>query len=440
MTRCPMTPGSSHTTHDSADRVAFDRVALERVAFERAVNDAGHPPQPDATTTLWQRFSVPYAFPVSFTRDLFAADNEMLLATLERHEPAGRPGQHGRQRLLMFIDAGVVAGMPTLLGRIAAWCAQRADRLEPVAAPLVVQAGEAIKNDWAALDPMHRAIHEHAIDRHSWVVAIGGGALLDAAGLVAATAHRGVRHVRVPTTVLSQNDSGVGVKNGINHYGQKNWLGTFAPPDAVINDSAFLTCLPERDRRAGMAEAVKVALIRDAGFFAWLEEHVTALAAFDAEAVAVSIRRCAVLHMHQIGTAGDPFERGSARPLDFGHWAAHRLETLSGHALRHGEAVAIGIALDTRCSVLRGLLPPGEDARVVRLLQALGFTLWHHALDRRDAAGGHLLCSGLEDFRIHLGGELTITLLERIGRGVEVHELPDSTVLAAIDWLRGCTA
>src|SRR5207247_5778183 len=109
-----------------------------------------------------------------------------------------------------------------------------------------------------------------AIDRQSYALAIGGGAVLDAVGFAAAIFHRGVRHIRCPTTVLAQSDSGVGVKNAINAFGLKNLLGTFAPPFAVINDQTFLDVLPERDKRAGMAEAVKVALIRDGAFFDWI--------------------------------------------------------------------------------------------------------------------------------------------------------------------------
>ena len=217
--------------------------------------------------------------------------------------------------------------------------------------------------------------------------AIGGGAVLDLVGFVAATTHRGIRHIRVPTTVLAQNDSGVGVKNGVNAFGVKNMLGTFVPPVAVINDSAFIDVLPGRDKRAGMAEAVKVALIRDRAFFEWLEEKAAALALFASEPLDRLIRHCALLHMRQIAHGGDPFERGSGRPLDFGHWAAHKLEALSGYELRHGEAVAIGIALDTRYSVLAGLLPPGEDERVRALLERLGFALWHEACDARGADG-----------------------------------------------------
>jgi 3-dehydroquinate synthase len=259
--------------------------------------------------------------------------------------------------------------------------------------------------------------------------------VLDGVGYAAAIFHRGVRHIRLPTTVLAQNDSGVGVKNAINATGTKNLIGTFAPPFAVINDGVFIDRLPAREKRAGMAEAVKVALIRDGDFFHWLERHSEALAAFDANGLDILIQRSATLHMRQIALGGDPFETGSARPLDYGHWAAHKLEMLTDHTLSHGEAVAIGVALDARYSVLAGLLAPGEDARVCRLLKALGFALWHDALLTRASDGRLVVLDGLRDFQEHLGGELTITLLGGIGRGVEVHEIDCALVEQATAWL-----
>ena len=383
-----------------------------------------------AAATVWQRFSVPYEFPVVFTEALFEADNPAFRDALIRLEPAGR------HRLLVFVDEGVARSLPALCGAIADYCEAHAAHLELVQAPVRVAGGERVKRDWSGLEPLREAIRRHALDRHSYVVAVGGGAVLDAVGLVAATAHRGIRHVRVPSTVLGQNDSGVGVKNGINQYGQKNYLGTFAPPFAVLNDLALLDVLPARERRAGMAEAVKVALIRDAGFFAWLERDAPALAALERGALARLVRRCAELHLEQIGRGGDPFELGSARPLDFGHWAAHRLETASGHALRHGEAVAIGIELDTRYAVLAGLLDEGSAARVRALLGTLGLPLWHPLLDARDEAGNRIVIEGLEHFRAHLGGELSVTMLTAIGHGVEVHEIERTLLGRAIDEMK----
>lgn len=377
-----------------------------------------------------QDFSVRYQFPVVFTHDVFADDNNALLEAICHLE---MDKQH---RVLMFVDAAVAEADSTLTSRATRWFAERGPWLDLLAPPEIITGGEAIKHDWAALEPIRAAICDRELDRHACIVAIGGGALLDAVGLVAATAHRGIRLVRMPTTVLAQNDSGVGVKNAINQYGQKNYLGTFAPPWAVVNDGRFLDTLSERDRRAGMAEAVKVALIRGADFFTWLEIKADELRRFDRESVGYLVQRCAELHMHQIAHGGDPFENGSARPLDFGHWSAHRLETLSNHDIRHGEAVAIGIALDTRYSVLSGLLTEGQDLRVRRLLERLGFTLWHPLLQSRDSEGVPALLAGLEHFRAHLGGELTVTLLEGIGRGIEVHTIDSKLVMQAVDWLR----
>jgi 3-dehydroquinate synthase len=307
--------------------------------------------------------------------------------------------------------------------------------MDLVAAPQPVPGGENIKNELFHSEQMQRVLFDHPIGRHSFVIVIGGGAVLDAAGLVAATTHRGVRLIRVPTTVLAQDDSGVGVKNGVNLYGSKNFCGTFAPPFAVLNDLRLLEGLPPREKIAGMAEAVKVALIRDEAFFQWLERHADHLVVFDRTAMAQMIRRCAELHMHQIAHGGDPFETGSARPLDYGHWAAHKLEMLTRHHLRHGEAVAIGIALDARYSVLSGLLVPGAEERICALLEHLGFRLWHPALRARNAADEHAVLSGLREFREHLGGELTVTLLAGIGRGVEVHAMDEALILDAIAWL-----
>jgi 3-dehydroquinate synthase len=308
--------------------------------------------------------------------------------------------------------------------------------MELVAPPFPVPGGERVKNELFFIEQIQQRLYEHRIDRHSYVIAIGGGAVLDAVGLVAATTHRGVRLIRVPTTVLAQDDSGVGVKNGVNLYGVKNFCGTFAPPFAVLNDLDLLTPLSERDKIAGMAEAVKVALIRDGEFFAWLERHADDLITFERPALAAMIRRCAELHMRQIAHGGDPFETGSARPLDYGHWSAHKLESLTKHHVRHGEAVAIGIALDARYSVLAGLLAEGQDGRICALLEHLGFRLWHPALEAGRPDGSLALLEGLREFREHLGGELTVTLLEDIGRGIEVHEIDEVRMRAAMRWLK----
>jgi len=238
--------------------------------------------------------------------------------------------------------------------------------------------------------------------------------------------------VRIPSTTLSQADSGVGVKNGINAFGKKNFIGTFAVPWAVINDFDLLASLSPRDKRAGYIEAVKVACIRDGEFFELLERDAAPLSNFEPEAMQRLIRRCAELHLNHIATSGDPFEMGSARPLDFGHWAAHKLEQLSDYRIRHGEAVAVGIALDVIYSRRMGFLPVAQAERILRLIESLGFELYAHELAHADSEGGFVVLKGLEEFREHLGGRLTITLLRGIGHGFEVNDVHFPTMFESI--------
>lgn len=384
-----------------------------------------------SAVSMWlEKITVPYEYPVYFTVDVFAPGNQDFVTAVSRREPMR---QH---RLLVVVERAVAEAWPELLSAIARYAEHHRDRLALATGPLVIAGGEAAKNDPSALALLQSHLHAQAMDRQSFVVIVGGGALLDLVAYAAATVHRGVRVVRVPTTVLAQNDSGVGVKNGVNAFGKKNFFGAFAPPFAVLNDSRFLETLSRRDKIAGMAEAVKVALIRDATFFEWLAANVTALAACEPEALAYLIRRCAELHLEHIATSGDPFEFGSARPLDFGHWAAHKLESLTSNRLRHGEAVAIGMALDTVYSVMAGFLERSALEPVIALLERVGFRLWDGALDRGGPPGRPLVLDGLAEFQEHLGGELTVTLLREIGHGFEVDEIHEDLVLAGIDWLR----
>ena len=304
--------------------------------------------------------------------------------------------------------------------------------LNLVRSPMVMEGGERVKNSYFHVSEIHSQIDRYHIDRHNYLICVGGGAILDMVGLAATTAHRGIRHIRIPTTTLSQDDSGVGVKNGVNAFGKKNFIGTFCPPFAVINDFKMLESLPERDKRGGYVEAVKVACIRDRNGFEQLEKDAAALAAFEPEAMKRLVRSCAELHMNHIATSGDPFEMGSARPLDFGHWAAHKLEQISEYKIRHGEAVAVGIALDVIYAVRKGFLPKRGGDRILDLLETLGFALFAVELTRTDSDGNLLVIEGLNEFREHLGGELTITLLKEIGQGFEIHEMDVPVVIESM--------
>ena len=374
---------------------------------------------------ILQEIEVVFRYPVHFTQRLFSPDNPLFADVLGR---GNRP-----HKILVVLDAGVARRHPKLEADITRYCSAYKNQLSLVRPPLVVEGGEGVKNDPTAVANVHDAVHRFGLDRHAFVVVIGGGAVIDMAGYAAATAHRGVRLVRVPTTVLSQNDSAVGVKNSVNAFGKKNFLGTFAPPYAVLNDSDFLTTLSDRDWLGGISEAVKVALLKDAAFFDWIEAHAQDLVERDMDAMRYLVYRCAELHLHHIASSGDPFEFGSSRPLDFGHWAAHKLEALSNYETRHGEAVAVGIALDSSYAYLRGMLDEASWRRILDLFVTLKLPLATPEL--HDPA----VLSGLSEFQEHLGGELTIMLLEGIGRGLEVHEMNQEKISESITLLETYT-
>jgi 3-dehydroquinate synthase len=373
-------------------------------------------------------FSIRFDFPVYFTSSAFAPSNPVLLDALRQ-----RDAEDGRRhRVFVAIDEDVAAAHPALVDDVVGYTRAHAAGLELAAPPLLVPGGEASKNDIRHVLDLLQHLHDAGMDRQSFVVVIGGGAVLDMVSFAAALCHRSVRIVRFPTTVLAQADSGIAVKNGINLFNKKNFIGTFVPPFAVVNDSRFIQSLDRRDVVAGVVEAIKVSLLRDPELFAYIERHARRIAANDPEVVPEIIRRSAELHLAHICGNGDPFELGSARPLDFGHWAAHKLEALSGYRLRHGEAVAIGMSLDLCYAVRQGFLDAAIARRVLTLFETLGLPLWDPSLDTSDAEGRHVLLAGLQEFREHLGGQLHVTMLREIGRSFEVNEMDDAVVRAAL--------
>jgi 3-dehydroquinate synthase len=379
---------------------------------------------PWKSTSIDVPFSVPFVQRLRFTRDIFGDDRHMLAELLEASD-----GQAARAQF--WLDANVAAAHPSLPGKIDAFAEEFADRFVLAGPPRIVHGGEALKNDIHALQPMLAEFQSARLDRSSYVVVIGGGAVLDAVGFAAAIAHRGLRLVRLPTTTLAQADSGVGVKNGVNLFRTKNWLGAFAVPWAVVNDAHLLESLPDREFIAGFSEAVKVALLKDAGLFEDICSEARGIRRRDMSVCLPVICRSAELHLQHITQGGDPFEMLQARPLDFGHWSAHKLEAMSGFALRHGEAVAIGVAIDTVYASLALGLDSSVADRVTTCLARLGFALDHPQL-------GDLpqLLVGLEEFRRHLGGRLTLTMLQGVGQPMEVHEVDLAIMGRAVEQVR----
>jgi len=365
-----------------------------------------------------QSFRVAFDYPVIFTRDLFRPSHPLLAKTMDRLK------EKRRHRAAVFIDAGVVKKHPSLVSQIRSCFDEHPGRLELVMPPRILPGGETVKNNFPMVLKIIRSLLEHRLCRHSYVVAVGGGAVLDAVGFAASLTHRGLRLVRVPTTVLSQCDGGVGVKTGVNLDGGKNSIGTFAPPFAVLNDFRFLSTLPDRDWAGGIAEAFKVSIIRDASFFEWLCRHAPSLGARNPSITESMIKRCAKLHLQHIQKSGDSFEHGRARPLDFGHWSAHKLETMSNYRISHGQAVGTGVALDSFYAAMKGWITGTEADAIYRGLRQSGLALWHDELERRNPGKSGLeILKGLDDFREHLGGELCVTFPKGIGKKFEAHKI-----------------
>lgn len=385
--------------------------------------------RPPSTDLNWQgtsrhRFSLNVSFPVAFTANAWDPHSTAVVDALS-HKESDR-----RHRVLIAIDENVLSALPGLPADIGRYFQRWQERLEQAGDLVVVRGGEATKNSLRTVSRLLRQMDTHGIDRHSFVLVIGGGAVLDAVSFAAALCHRGVRVVRMPSTVLAQCDSGIAVKNGVNLFGKKNFIGTFVPPFAVINDVSLLRTLGKRDLVSGLIEIVKVSLLRDPVLFGFIEEHRDELADPASDTLAYVVRRSAELHLEHICGSGDPFELGSARPLDFGHWAAHKLESLTHHRVRHGEAVAIGISLDLLYSVRMGIIGEAVALRILSLLESLGFTLWDEMLGA--GPGRDALLSGLREFQEHLGGELHVTLLRDIGDPFEVTRIDAAMMMAAL--------
>ena len=376
-----------------------------------------------------QQFSVPFQYPVYFTRGLFDPNNPIL-----EHVVAAS-GQTKPHRVLVYIDDGVIEAIPGIENRITDYLAQRPDCFKLVRPPESVPGGERTKNGWNVVQNIMARIGSSHLCRHSFVIAVGGGSALDMIGFAASLVHRGVRLIRVPTTVLAQNDAGVGVKNGMDEHGMKNFVGTFAPPYAVLNDSGFLQTLDDKYWLGGLSEAYKVAIIKDRALLDFLAENARALHNRDMAVMEHVIRCAAILHLEHIAGHGDPFEFGTARPLDFGHWCAHRLEVQSNYTLGHGQAVAIGIALDTTYARRIGLLTQDECDCILTAMRETGLPIWSQVLEHRDENGDLEILRGLAEFQEHLGGRLTITLPNHLGEKTEIHEMDAKIIQDAVVYL-----
>ncbi|QTA78992.1 3-dehydroquinate synthase [Desulfonema limicola] len=377
-----------------------------------------------------QSFSVPFEYPVHFTRNLFSKDNLLLTNVLNRL------GENRHCRAAVYIDSGVADAHVSLCTQIKDYFKIHSDKAELVCEPKIIPGGETVKDGWNLVKQQILEISKMRLDRHSYIIAIGGGAVLDMAGFASAIVHRGLRFIRIPTTTLAQNDAGIGVKNSINDQAQKNFIGTFAPPFAVINDSDFLKTLDDEQWIGGIAEAFKVSIIKDLDFFNFLINNAGEFKNHNLEVMEEAVYRCACLHLDHIRENGDPFEFGSARPLDFGHWAAHKLENMSNYTLGHGQAVAAGIALDSYIAMTLGLITRDELEQILNGFILCGLPIWYDLFTEKNKNNCFEIIKGIEEFREHLGGQLCITLPQGIGKKTEVHHIDENTVKKGIEFLQ----
>jgi 3-dehydroquinate synthase len=261
---------------------------------------------------------------------------------------------------------------------------------------VTIPEGEAHKN-FATLETVITRLLELRAERRTMVVALGGGIVGDVAGFAAAVYQRGMPFVQVPTTLLSQVDSSVGGKTGINHPLGKNMIGAFYQPRAVLIDTQCLSTLPAREMAAGLAEVIKYGAIRDAAFFAWLEAHIDALVARDPAALVHAIYESCRIKAAVV--AADEREEGERALLNFGHTFGHAIENGVGYGeWLHGEAVGAGMVIAAQVSHRVGRLALDDVQRLERLLArvglettppALGFDRWKTLMgrDKKVAAG-----------------------------------------------------
>ena len=375
-----------------------------------------------------QKFNITYAYDIFFTKNIFNKKNKLLINILNKENKV-------KKNIIIFIDKNVYIKNNNLIFDIKNYFNAYKNFFNLKSNPIILSGGEKVKNHPIIVNLLYKIIDKYKICRKSYIFVIGGGSFQDLLGFVAATAHRGIKLIRIPTTTLSQDDSGVGVKNGINFLNKKNFIGSFNVPFAVINDYNFLKSLDDKNYFEGFSEIIKVSLIKDKSFFSFIEKNTDNIIKKKEKIIEKIIYKSAKLHAYHISKNGDPFENLSSRPLDFGHWAAHKLEKISKHKISHGAAVAIGIALDSTYSYFVKMITRIELKRILTTLINLNLKIFDKNLLLRNEKK-FVIFDGLEEFREHLGGKLTISLLKKIGTKIDVNHVNIKIYLKSLRLLK----
>ena len=324
-----------------------------------------------------------------------------------------------RSRRYVVVTNDVVG--PLYFERVAQFFSIKGAAVEQV----IIPDGERFKTQ-ETLTSIYDQLIERRVDRSTTIVALGGGVVGDVAGFAAATYQRGVPLVQIPTTLLSQVDSSVGGKTAINHPAGKNMIGSFYQPQAVIIDLEMLQSLPEREFQAGLAEVVKYGAIMDAAFFVWLEQNVTLLMKRDFDALGYAVERCCTSKARIV--EDDETESGSRALLNFGHTFGHAIEAGLGYGKwLHGEAVAVGMLLASRLSVLMGSLTQSDWDRIERLLSSIGLPI-----DAPDLGRERYLELMGYDKKV-LDGKLRLILLKSLGAAYVTGDFPRDLLVEVLD-------
>ncbi|PVZ43059.1 3-dehydroquinate synthase [Pseudomonas sp. CC120222-01a] len=290
---------------------------------------------------------------------------------------------------------------------------------------VILPDGEAHKN-WQTLQLIFDGLLTARHDRRTTVVALGGGVIGDMAGFAAACYQRGVDFIQVPTTLLSQVDSSVGGKTGINHPLGKNMVGAFYQPNAVLIDTTSLKTLPERELSAGLAEVIKYGLICDKPFLAWLEDNMQALRALEPAALTEAISRSCAAKAAVVGA--DERESGVRATLNLGHTFGHAIETHMGYGVwLHGEAVAAGTVMALEMSMRLGWIDQAERDRGIRLLQDAGLPV----VPPQEMTPAHFMEHMAVDKKV-LDGRLRLVLLRQLGEAVITDDYPKEILQATL--------
>lgn len=277
------------------------------------------------------------------------------------------------------------------------------------------------------LNQIYTALLEHNFSRRCTLIALGGGVIGDMTGYAAASYQRGVKFIQIPTTLLSQVDSSVGGKTGVNHALGKNMIGAFKQPELVLIDTKTLNTLPDREFAAGLAEVLKYGLIADAEFFAWLEQHWAALLERDEALLTEAIYRSCALKAEVV--IEDETEQGRRAILNLGHTFGHAIETYTGYGQwLHGEAVATGLLMATYMSVLLGDVSPSLVERLNVLLSQAGLPVQSPAGMTRD----DYIALMARDKKVD-AGQLRLVLLKDLGHAIVTGEFPVETLYQTID-------